>query len=131
MLVVVADTSPLNYLVLIDAAEILPRLFDRILIPQQVLDELRHLDAPQAVHAWVESRPEWLQVNTVDAGKKPNDLDEAIALAQSQSADLIIMDDRPAVAVARSLGLQVVGTIGVLDLAAGQGLIDLTVAFAL
>lgn len=40
MKVVIADTSPLNYLVLVDAVEILPRLYDRITIPDAVLAEL-------------------------------------------------------------------------------------------
>ena len=32
-MIVVSDTSPLNYLVLIDLQHILPELFERILIP--------------------------------------------------------------------------------------------------
>jgi len=31
---VVADTSPLNYLVLIDAIDVLPQLFGRVLTPK-------------------------------------------------------------------------------------------------
>jgi predicted nucleic acid-binding protein len=33
MAVIVSDTTPLNYLVLIEAVEVLPRLYGRILIP--------------------------------------------------------------------------------------------------
>jgi predicted nucleic acid-binding protein len=40
------------------------------------------------------------------------------------------MDDRAGVAVAYRHGLTVTGTIGVLDLAARRGLLDLTTAFA-
>ena len=40
MTVVVADTSPLNYLVLIEAIDLLPRLYGTIIIPAEVLDEL-------------------------------------------------------------------------------------------
>jgi len=40
------------------------------------------------------------------------------------------MDDRAAVAVARREGFVVTGTLGVLDLAARRGLIDLSAAFA-
>ena len=39
------------------------------------------------------------------------------------------MDDRDGVAFARSQGLAVTGTLGVLDLAARRGLIDLVDAF--
>jgi predicted nucleic acid-binding protein len=40
MTVVVADTSPLNYLILIEALDLLPRLYGRIVIPVEVLNEL-------------------------------------------------------------------------------------------
>jgi predicted nucleic acid-binding protein len=38
--VVVADTTPLNYLIIIDRAEVLAALFGEVLIPQAVLEEL-------------------------------------------------------------------------------------------
>ena len=49
MLLVVADTSPIRYLVEIGHIGILPRLFERILIPSLVHDELRHPSAPKSV----------------------------------------------------------------------------------
>jgi predicted nucleic acid-binding protein len=54
----------------------------------------------------------------------------AIALATSIGADLILMDDRSGVEVACRHGLTVTGTLGVLDLAARRGLVDLATAFA-
>ena len=38
--VVVSDATPLNYLVLINAVEVLPRLFSAVLIPPAVAAEL-------------------------------------------------------------------------------------------
>ena len=46
MRLVVADTGPLNYLLLIEAIDILPKLFETILVPAAVHDELAHADAP-------------------------------------------------------------------------------------
>ena len=46
-MVVVADTSPINYLVLIAQIDILARLYTRILIPPAVLAELKHPLAPK------------------------------------------------------------------------------------
>ena len=43
MLIVVADTSPLRYLVQFDQIQLLPRLLEKILIPSVVSDELRRL----------------------------------------------------------------------------------------
>ena len=48
-MIVVSDTSPLNYLVLIDLQHLLPELFERILIPSAVRDELQSAGAPEAI----------------------------------------------------------------------------------
>jgi predicted nucleic acid-binding protein len=40
-MIVVADASPLNYLVLIDQIGLLPVLYQQVLIPEAVLAELR------------------------------------------------------------------------------------------
>jgi predicted nucleic acid-binding protein len=53
----------------------------------------------------------------------------AIALALVVKADLVLMDDQDGVMAARRQGLIVTGTLGVLDLAARRGLIDLAEAF--
>jgi len=39
-MIVISDTSPLNYLILIDYQDVLPTLFGQIIIPQAVLNEL-------------------------------------------------------------------------------------------
>ncbi|HJU15240.1 MAG TPA: DUF3368 domain-containing protein [Stellaceae bacterium] len=54
----------------------------------------------------------------------------AIALALAIKADLVLMDDQAGVTVARRQGLVTTGTLGVLDIAARQGLVDLAEAFA-
>jgi len=43
---VVTDASPLNYLVLINAEHVLPRLFDEVLVPAAVIEELTHVRTP-------------------------------------------------------------------------------------
>ncbi len=40
MQLVVADTGPVNYLLLIGHLEILPALFDKVILPSIVRDEL-------------------------------------------------------------------------------------------
>jgi predicted nucleic acid-binding protein len=138
MWLVVADTGPLNYLALIEAIDVLPQLFEQILVPTAVYDEMAHADAPAPVRAFIAQKPAWLEVrpnpdrsnedatdSTLDEGERA-----AIALATSIGADLILMDDRAGVAVAYRYGLAVTGTLGVLDLAARRGLLDLATAFA-
>jgi predicted nucleic acid-binding protein len=133
MRLVVADTGPLNYLILIEAIDLLPKLFEHILIPAAVYVELTHADAPQLVRGFAAKTPAWLEVRpdhqrSDDAVEDAN-LDEgeraAIKLAAAIGADLILMDDRAGVAAAYRYGLAVTGTLGVLDLAARRRLIDI------
>ena|SRR5258708_6016206 len=59
---IVADTTPLNYLVLIQAADILPELYRTVLIPPAVKAELAHANTPAVVRAWISQPPAWLEV---------------------------------------------------------------------
>ena len=47
-MVVIADTSPLNYLILIGHVDVLKELYGEVVIPRAVLVELRHPTAPAA-----------------------------------------------------------------------------------
>jgi predicted nucleic acid-binding protein len=131
MRLVVADTSPLRYLLQIDQIGLLPRLFEKVLIPSVVRDELTHPSAPEAVRNWMTSPPGWIEVSVVSTSADPSlsALDEgeraAIALGLSLEAELILMDDRRGAAVARVKGFSVAGTLGILDLAARRNMVDL------
>jgi predicted nucleic acid-binding protein len=130
MQAIVADASPLNYLVLIQAADILPSLYRRVLIPPAVSAELAHTNTPTAVRAWISLEVVGLkqQIDSalahLDAGER-----EAISLASELQAILLRTDERDGVIIARRRGLKVVGTLAALDLAAGHGLIDLQIMF--
>ena len=65
---VVADTTPLNYLILIRQAEILASLFHQVLIPEAVLIELRHPKAPEAVSQWLKSSASRLETDDIQSG---------------------------------------------------------------
>ncbi len=97
-MVVVADTSPINYLVLIDQIEILPRLYNRILIPPAVLRELKHPVAPKPVRDWSVHPPGWLEVLIPQSSVTVVQLDlgesEAIALAIGMHADVLLIDEQ-------------------------------------
>jgi predicted nucleic acid-binding protein len=133
---VVADTGPVHYLVLIGPIGILPALFERVLVPSVVRDELANAEAPAAVRYWIENPPAWLEVREAASGAfdaSLHGLDEGekavIDLAASLGADLLLMDDREGVTVARRKGLAVNGTLGILSLAAHDDLLDLADAF--
>jgi predicted nucleic acid-binding protein len=61
-MLVIADTSPLNYLILIDAVDLLPRLYQRVVLPLAAWDELKHFRAPASVSKWANSLPSWVEV---------------------------------------------------------------------
>src|SRR5207344_238863 len=96
---VVSDTSPLNYLVLIDLQHILPQLFERILIPQAVQEELSSARAPEPIARFLAAAPAWLEIRRVsgidprlqhlDPGER-----EAIVLAASVAAKWVLIDER-------------------------------------
>jgi predicted nucleic acid-binding protein len=62
MPLVVPDAGPLHYLVLTGDIELLPKLFERVLVPQVVRDELANAEVRQAVRDWIARAPGWLDV---------------------------------------------------------------------
>lgn len=129
MSVVVSDTSPLHYLILCGAEEILPNLFRQVVIPPTVFRELQQPNTPARVQQWASSLPSWATVQKPNSLNLKLDVDagelEAICLAQEIKAAAVLMDDRAGRAAAQQCGLAVVGTIGLLEQAAGRGLLEL------
>ncbi|MGA2741603.1 MAG: hypothetical protein ABSG65_29725 [Bryobacteraceae bacterium] len=66
MILVVADTSPLRYLVEIGYEFLPPRLFDKVWIPGTVASELRHARTPTVVRRWAGQIPSWIEVRQVE-----------------------------------------------------------------
>lgn len=135
MKIVVADTSPIRYLILIGQINILPSLFEAISVPIEVVAELRDPSAPPAVRDWIQTPPAWLSIHesiaiddpllvTLDLGER-----SAISLGIQLDADVILIDERAGAAVAVKKGFETTGTLGVLELAALNGLIDFVEVF--
>jgi predicted nucleic acid-binding protein len=130
--IVVSDTSPINYLILIGRVDLLPSLYGTVAIPEAVHRELKRGVSPERVRSWALNLPEWVQVHQVLEGEVDTDLDvgeaEAIALAHALRADLLLIDDRKGRLIATEQELEVTGVLGVLLDAAERGLLDLPVA---
>lgn len=126
---VVCNATPLINFAVINRLDVLQAIFGQILIPQAVYDETTGLGFPgsQAVLQAIASG--WLQVRPVStmASAIPPELDdgerEAIALALETGEQRILLDEREARQIAQSLGLQVIGTLGILLLAKNQQII--------
>ena len=129
-MIVIADTSPLNYLIRLGQSDLLRNIYGRVLVPRAVLIELKHLEAPAEVRAWASAPPAWLeetQVQQLDtslslelgAGER-----EAISLALEVHADLLLIDERAGRKEAEARHIAVAGTLAVLLQASVRGYID-------
>lgn len=130
-MIVVADTGPLHYLILLDHADLLHRFYGEVLVPEAVATELSAPSAPDPVRHWMAQCPEWLSVVPVERDRVNDVTDEldlgeraAIALASVVNADLLLIDETAGRAEAKRRNLRVTGTLGVLRTAAELGVID-------
>jgi len=132
-MIVVADASPLNYLLLIDAAHVVKPLFREVIIPAAVQCELSHTRAPAVVKDCIAQPPEWLRIAAPTNILSELDLDageaEAISLCLEIQADALLIDDRKGRLTATRHGLKTISTITILETAAGRGLLSLEDAF--
>ena len=127
-MIIVSDTSPLRYLVEVDAIQTLPQLYGQVLTTPQVLEELRLGHFPEKVRQWAGHPPGWLAIEQPVTLAFLDRLDDgeasALSLARERAADLVLIDERAATEVARSIGLRSMGTLAVLQEAGYEGYID-------
>ena len=131
-MIVVSDTTPLIALMKASQLDLLEKLFGRILIPKAVYEALTSNIAFQDEVEIIRTCA-FLEVvtvpdsKTVDVLRRATGLDlgesEAIVYAESSAADILLMDERKGRLIASSMGLPVMGPIGVLREAHAEGLI--------
>lgn len=115
---IVADSTCLIGLERIGRLNVLPELFEPVFIPNEVANEFG------VSFSWlkIETPSNFALVNalklSVDDGEA-----EAIALALEKNCK-VILDDKQARFVAKKLGLEIVGTIGMFVAAKQNNLID-------
>jgi uncharacterized protein len=131
--IVVSDSSPLISLARIDRLNLLASFYERILIPLEVHHEVTvdgwGLPGAKAVQSagWIEVAPLRTPVDLcleaacqgLGAGER-----NAILLARSLPADLILLDEWKARRIAREAGLATVGCLGVLEAGARRGFVS-------
>lgn len=134
-MIVVADTSPLNYLIQIEHEGLLPKLYRTVIVPVGVVSELKRAKAPDAVKLWCQNLPNWIDVYPAPA---PPDAQlsylglgerEAIQLAEGLEDSLLLIDERKGRTEALRRGLFTTGTLGVLLAAGEAGLVDPRAAY--
>lgn len=122
-MIVIADTTPIITLLKLERLELLEKIFGQVIIPNAVYEELtanqKYLseakvigDCPFLIRGEVSDRQAikiLREVVGLDVGES-----EAIALADEQEANLLIIDERKGRRVAKQMGLKITGTIGIL-----------------
>ena len=129
---VVADTSPLLNLDLVDRLDLIDEQFETIHVPEQVWAELTADDEDVPGLRGLRSA-DTLTVVPVDRSdlyaEIAHELDlgetAAIAYAIENDASLVLLDERDGRQVARRHDLDVTGAIGILLRGAREGMVDL------
>ncbi|MEM6262375.1 MAG: DUF3368 domain-containing protein [Bacteroidota bacterium] len=130
-MIIISDTSPLTGLLIIGRLSILKEVYEKVIIPQAVLEELLVLETfgydLSEVHesSWIKiSTPSNLALikeleEELDAGESA-----AIALAIETNADHLVIDEKKGRRIADQYGIKVIGLTGVLIEAKHLGIID-------
>ncbi len=126
---VIADTTPIIALSLVDLLPLLRSLYERVVIPPAVRSELRAGGSHGSGSVDLAAAP-WIEpAALVDPSRADllADLDrgeaEVIALGQERRSRLVIIDERLGRQHARRLGLPLTGSIGILLRAKEEGLV--------
>ena len=94
MQLVIADTGPINYLILIGHVDLLPRMFERVALPKAVQAELFISRAPLPVQRWITAPPARLEIHDTTGLPLVSGLDDgetaAIALGGVPSRGLVV-----------------------------------------
>ncbi len=121
-MIAVSNTTPLRYLIAIDQEHLLGQLFEKVYVPAAVHAELNDARTQEKVRRRVFSLPAWFEVHTAQLispttfrvtlhrGER-----EAILLAESIQADVLLMDEQTGRTIALDRSLPLSGTLGVLE----------------
>ena len=131
-MIVVSDATPIISLAKIDMLDTLGRLYNEVLLPQAVYDEVC-CNSVFTNEAEVVKSCTFIKVEMVSNIQSVKILraaglglgeSEAIVLADSLPDSLLLMDERKGRQIASSMGIRITGTLGVLMQAKNNGLID-------
>lgn len=122
-MIIISDATPLISLLKLDRLELLNRLFGEIQIPDAVYRELTSNDKFRQEAIIILQTKYIRRVNVEDRKsvsllRRATGLDEgeseAIILSDEINADILLMDELKGRQVAKQMGLNIMGTIGIL-----------------
>ena len=132
-MIIISDTTPIISLLKAEQLDLLQKLFQEVIIPKAVYNELisntKFQNEAQIIkecsYIFVEEVIDTKSVNIfrrvtgLDAGES-----EAIVMADEKKADLLLMDERKGRIVAKQMGLTITGTVGILLQSYDEGLLN-------
>ena len=129
-MIIISDTSLISGLIIVGESELLFHLFDEILIPQEVQNELfKLIRYKEDVNIFL-NRKQIIITESQDTvllqglyGLLDKGEAEAINLAIQLSANLLLIDEKRGRIIAQQLGLKIMGVLGLLLLAKKNKLI--------
>lgn len=131
-MLIVSDTTPIITLMKMGHLDILKQLYGKVLIPNAVYMELT-VNEKFVAEASQVMDSDFLEVEKVDNEvavtilQEVSGLDagesEAIVMANSRKANLLVMDEHKGRSVAKKMGLPITGTIGLLLKAFDEGML--------
>lgn len=127
-MLVISDTSPITNLLQIEQLDLLHSLYQTIIIPESVFEELTVISS-QAKRL---QATEWIKIHPINDTQLYENLlkevdrgeAEAMVLALELQADLLIIDEQTGRSVAENLGINITGVLGILVKAKQEGLIQ-------
>jgi len=124
-MILIADSSALVTLAIVDKLDVLVKLFNEVYIPQAVYDEITQDKKPLSKRLSTYFVDKVVSIDTdinfnISLGKGES---EAIVLYQQKNADFLLCDDKKAKKFAQSFGIKVVGSLGILLKAKEKNLI--------
>ena len=120
MAIVISDTSPIRALAQLNRMDLLPSLFDQVLVPPAVDAELRSppgqlpfVDVRQLAFARIQAPSDRKRVGELERVLDPGE-SEALALAIELGVGTILIDEAAGRSMAKRLGLSPIGVLGLL-----------------
>ena len=115
-MILIADSSALIALAVVDKLDILETLFGEVHVPRAVYNEVRHRSKGES-----EKLAHYCQDKVLDIASDVNlnitlgkGESEAIILYKERDADFLLCDDKKAKKFARNFGVNVIGSLGIL-----------------
>ena len=128
-MIIICDNSPLSALLAVGELDLLSKIYGEVIIPEAVFIEIKALEnkgidiQPILDATWIKVYKVSSKENLVFPPKFHAGEIEAMLLALELNADLLIIDEHEGRKMAASLGIKIVGLLGILIRAKKDGFI--------